>query len=179
MSPSPPRLGATDHNSLSVTIQPMRSCQCANVVIPSYTFFPSNLATRMSWGIHQTMKTEMQQGLGRGVEVTMDTIEQVIHEHETCSALKGAKQIKPLWRTMAKIQTQGSLAGGLYCMATICRCHGTCHELTMVEATNGWLETSILGLGKYVLCGQGTPERLESDKRPHFQSNLVCIYNYY
>jgi len=33
----------------------------------------------------------------RGVDLTMDTIAQVIHECETCTAIKQAKQVKPQW----------------------------------------------------------------------------------
>ncbi|KAK4811001.1 hypothetical protein QYF61_014473 [Mycteria americana] len=33
----------------------------------------------------------------RGVDLTMDTIAQVIHECETCAAIKQAKRLKPLW----------------------------------------------------------------------------------
>ncbi|KAK4811357.1 hypothetical protein QYF61_027586 [Mycteria americana] len=33
----------------------------------------------------------------RGVDLTMDTIAQVIHECETCAAIKQAKQLNPLW----------------------------------------------------------------------------------
>ena len=29
--------------------------------------------------------------------MTMDTIAQVIHEYETCAAIKQAKRLKPLW----------------------------------------------------------------------------------
>lgn len=31
------------------------------------------------------------------VGLTMDTIAQVIHEHETCAVIKQAKLLKPLW----------------------------------------------------------------------------------
>ncbi|GAB0190434.1 hypothetical protein GRJ2_001508700 [Grus japonensis] len=33
----------------------------------------------------------------QGVDFTMDTITQVIHECETCAAVKQAKQLKPVW----------------------------------------------------------------------------------
>ncbi|GAB0203408.1 hypothetical protein GRJ2_002806400 [Grus japonensis] len=33
----------------------------------------------------------------RGVDLTMDAISQVIHECETCAAIKQANRVKPLW----------------------------------------------------------------------------------
>ena len=33
----------------------------------------------------------------RGLDLTTDTIAQVIHECETCAAIKQAKRLKPLW----------------------------------------------------------------------------------
>ncbi|RMB97340.1 hypothetical protein DUI87_26155 [Hirundo rustica rustica] len=33
----------------------------------------------------------------RGVDLTMDSISQVIHDCETCAAIKQAKRVKPLW----------------------------------------------------------------------------------
>ena len=33
----------------------------------------------------------------RGVDLTMDTISQVIHECETCAEIKQAKRLKPVW----------------------------------------------------------------------------------
>lgn len=55
-------------------------------------------------------------------------------------------------------------------------CHGTCHVLTMVEATTGWLGgynvshvttwDTIPSLEKQVLGQRGTPERIESDSEP-------------
>ncbi|KAK4828059.1 hypothetical protein QYF61_023119 [Mycteria americana] len=86
----------------------------------------------------------------------MDTIVQVIHECETCAAIKQAKWLKPC---------------------------GKCHMLTMVEATTRWLETypvpratprnTILGLEKQVLWRHGTPERIVSGNRTHVRNNLI------
>ena len=47
----------------------------------------------------QAIKGEMQHtgGLVIGVDLTMDVIAQVIHECETCAAIKQAKWVKPLW----------------------------------------------------------------------------------
>ncbi|RMC22134.1 hypothetical protein DUI87_03007 [Hirundo rustica rustica] len=92
----------------------------------------------------------------RGVDLTMDSISQVIHDCETCAAIKQAKRVKP---------------------------YGKRYVLTVVEATTGWLETypvphatarnTILGLEKQVLWRHGTPERIESDNGTHFKNSLI------
>ncbi|KAK4821755.1 LOW QUALITY PROTEIN: hypothetical protein QYF61_000816 [Mycteria americana] len=48
----------------------------------------------------QAIKEQMQHTDGLmtdGVDLTMDTIAQVIHECETCATIKQAKRLKPLW----------------------------------------------------------------------------------
>ncbi|GAB0207615.1 hypothetical protein GRJ2_003227200 [Grus japonensis] len=46
---------------------------------------------------HQGRDATYSWARDRGVDLTMDTISQVIHECETCAAIKQAKQVKPLW----------------------------------------------------------------------------------
>ncbi|KAK4820393.1 hypothetical protein QYF61_025567 [Mycteria americana] len=46
---------------------------------------------------HQGRDATYRWARDRGVDLTMDTIAQVIHERETCTASKQAKQLKPLW----------------------------------------------------------------------------------
>ncbi|RMB88019.1 hypothetical protein DUI87_33965 [Hirundo rustica rustica] len=104
---------------------------------------------------HQGRDATYKWARGRGVDLTMDSISQVIHDCETCAAIKQAKRVKPLW----------------------------CYVLTMVEATMGWLETypvphatarnTIVGLEKQVLWRHGTPERIESDNGTHFKNSLI------
>ncbi|KAK4807124.1 hypothetical protein QYF61_018465 [Mycteria americana] len=46
---------------------------------------------------HQGRDATYRWARDRGVDLTMDTIAQVIHECETCPAMKQAKRLKPLW----------------------------------------------------------------------------------
>ncbi|RMC19637.1 hypothetical protein DUI87_03198 [Hirundo rustica rustica] len=43
----------------------------------------------------------------RGVDLTMDNISQVIHNCETCAAIKQAKRVKPLWYGGRWFEVQG------------------------------------------------------------------------
>ncbi|GAB0203959.1 hypothetical protein GRJ2_002861500 [Grus japonensis] len=46
---------------------------------------------------HQGRDVTYRWARDRGVDLTMDAISQVIHECETCAAIKQAKLLKPLW----------------------------------------------------------------------------------
>ncbi|RMB93748.1 hypothetical protein DUI87_29820 [Hirundo rustica rustica] len=46
---------------------------------------------------HQDRDATYKWARDRGVDLTMDSISQVIHDCETCAAIKQAKQVKPLW----------------------------------------------------------------------------------
>ncbi|KAK4823895.1 LOW QUALITY PROTEIN: hypothetical protein QYF61_007960 [Mycteria americana] len=46
---------------------------------------------------HQGRDATYRWARDRGVDLTMDAIAQVIHECETCAAIRQAKQLKPLW----------------------------------------------------------------------------------
>ncbi|KAK4818811.1 hypothetical protein QYF61_019740 [Mycteria americana] len=46
---------------------------------------------------HQRRDVTCRWARDRGVDLTMDTIAQVIHECETCAAIKQAKRLKPVW----------------------------------------------------------------------------------
>jgi len=64
--------------------------------------------------------------------------------------------------------------------------HGKPHVLTIAEANTRWLDTypvpyaivqnTISGLEKQVLWQHGTPESIESDKRTHFENNLLITW---
>ncbi|RMC19448.1 hypothetical protein DUI87_04059 [Hirundo rustica rustica] len=105
---------------------------------------------------HQGRDATYKWARDRGVDLTMDSISQVIHDCETCAAIKQAEQVKPLCKR---------------------------YVLTMVEATTGWLETypvphatawnTILGLEKQILWRHDTPERTESDNGTHFKNSLI------
>ena len=46
---------------------------------------------------HQGRDATYKWARDRGVDLTMDAIEQVIHDCETCAIIKQAKRMKPLW----------------------------------------------------------------------------------
>ncbi|TRZ07572.1 hypothetical protein HGM15179_019537 [Zosterops borbonicus] len=46
---------------------------------------------------HQGRDATYKWAQDRGVDLTMDSISQVIHDCDTCAAIKQAKQVKPLW----------------------------------------------------------------------------------
>ncbi|GAB0206570.1 mitochondrial enolase superfamily member 1 [Grus japonensis] len=113
----------------------------------------------------------------------MDAISQVIHECETCAAVKQAKRVKPLWYGGRWLKYQYGEAWQIDYITVPQTHQGKRYVLAMVEATTGWLETypvphatarnTILGLEKQVLWRHGTPERIESDNGTHFQNNLI------
>ncbi|KAK4829996.1 LOW QUALITY PROTEIN: hypothetical protein QYF61_008166 [Mycteria americana] len=117
------------------------------------------------------------------VDLTTDTIAQVIHECETCAAIKQAKWLKPLWYGGRWLKYKYGEAWQIDYIMLPQTHQGKRHVLTMVEATTGWLETypvpcattqnTILGLEKQVLWGRGTPERIGSDNWTHFRNNLI------
>ncbi|KAK4810476.1 hypothetical protein QYF61_004256 [Mycteria americana] len=108
----------------------------------------------------------------------MDTIAQVIHECETCAAIKQAKRLKPLWYGGRWLKYKYGEAWQIDSITLPQTRQGKRYVLTMVETTTGWLETypvphatarnTILGLEKQVLWRHGTPERIESDNGTHF-----------
>ncbi|KAK4819652.1 hypothetical protein QYF61_008923 [Mycteria americana] len=113
----------------------------------------------------------------------MDTIAQVIHECETCAAIKQAKWLKSLWYGGRWLKYKYGEAWQIDYITLPQTRQGKRYVLTMVEATTGWLETypvphatarnTILGLEKQVLWQHGTPERIESDNGTHFRNNLI------
>ncbi|GAB0209618.1 hypothetical protein GRJ2_003427500 [Grus japonensis] len=108
---------------------------------------------------------------------------QVIHECETCAAIKQAKRVKPLWYGGRWLKYKYGEAWQTDYITLPQTRQGKGYVLTMVEATTGWLETypvphatawnTILGLEKQVLWRHGTPERIESDNGTHFRNNLI------
>ncbi|KAK4832545.1 hypothetical protein QYF61_023877 [Mycteria americana] len=91
----------------------------------------------------------------------MDTIAQVIHEYETCTTIRQAKQLKPLWYGGRWPKYKYGEAWQTDYITLPQTHQGKLHVLTMVEATTGWLETypvphattqnTVLGLEKQVL----------------------------
>ncbi|RMC19330.1 hypothetical protein DUI87_03938 [Hirundo rustica rustica] len=97
----------------------------------------------------------------RGVDLTMDSISQVIHDCETCAAIKQAKRVKPLWYGGRWSKYKYGEAWQIDYITLPQTRQGKHYMLTMVEATTGWLETypvlhttarnTILGLEKQIL----------------------------
>ncbi|RMB92716.1 hypothetical protein DUI87_30862 [Hirundo rustica rustica] len=109
--------------------------------------------------------------------------EQVIHDCETCAAIKQAKRVKPLWYGGRWSKYKYGEAWQIDYITLPQTRQGKRCVLTMVEATTGWLETypvphatarnTILGLEKQILWRHGTPERIESDNGTHFKNSLI------
>ncbi|GAB0181790.1 hypothetical protein GRJ2_000644300 [Grus japonensis] len=132
---------------------------------------------------HQGRDATYRWARDRGVDLSMDAISQVIHQYETCTTIRQAKRVKPLWYGGRWLKYKYGEAWQIdYIMLPQTR-QGKRYVLTMVEATTGWLETypvphatarnTILGLEKQVLWRHGTPERIESDNGTHFWNNLI------
>ncbi|KAK4811029.1 hypothetical protein QYF61_015733 [Mycteria americana] len=132
---------------------------------------------------HQGRDATYRWARDRGVDLTMDTIAQVIHECETCAAIKQSKQLKPLWYGGRWLKYKYGEAWQIDSITLPQTRQGKRYVLTMVETTTRWLETypvphatarnTILGLEKQVLWRHGTPERIESDNGTHFRNNLI------
>ncbi|RMC19526.1 hypothetical protein DUI87_03083 [Hirundo rustica rustica] len=83
---------------------------------------------------------------------------QVIHDCQTCAAIKQAKRVKPLWYGGRWSKYKYGEAWQIDYITLPQTYQGKCYVLTMVEATTGWLETypvphatarnTILGLEK-------------------------------
>ncbi|KAK4830667.1 hypothetical protein QYF61_012767 [Mycteria americana] len=110
---------------------------------------------------HQGRDATYRWACDRGVDLTMDTIAQVIHECETCATIKQAKLLKPFWYGGQWLKYKYGEAWQIDYVTLPQTCQGKHHVLTMVEATTGWLETypvphatarnTIRGLEKQVL----------------------------
>ncbi|GAB0209418.1 hypothetical protein GRJ2_003407500 [Grus japonensis] len=132
---------------------------------------------------HQGRHATYRWARDRGVDLSMDAISQVIHQCETCAAIKQAKRVKPLWYGGRWLKYKYGEAWQIDYITLPQIRQGKRYVLTTVEATTGWLETypvphatarnTILGLEKQVLWQHGTPERIESDNRTHFRNNLI------
>ncbi|XP_017675630.1 PREDICTED: uncharacterized protein LOC108499858 [Lepidothrix coronata] len=132
---------------------------------------------------HQGRDATYRWARDRGVDLTKDIVSQVIHDCETCAAIKQAKRVKPLWYGGRWSKYRYGEAWQVDYITLPKTCQGKHYVLTMVEGSTGWLETypvphatarnTILGLEKQVLWRHGTPERIESDNGTHFKNGLV------
>ncbi|TRZ08247.1 hypothetical protein HGM15179_018861, partial [Zosterops borbonicus] len=132
---------------------------------------------------HQRRDVTYRWARDRGVDLTMDSISQVIHNCETCAAIKQAKRVKPLWYGGRWLKYRYGEACQIDYIPFPQTCQRMPYVLTMVEATTRWLKTypvphatarnTILGLEKQVLWRHGTPEKIESDNETHFKNSLI------
>ncbi|PKU43550.1 hypothetical protein llap_6154 [Limosa lapponica baueri] len=132
---------------------------------------------------HQGRDATYRWAHDQGVDLTMDTIAQVIHQCETCAEIKKAKQSKPLSYGEQWLKYKFGEVWQIDYISLPRTHQGKHYVLTMVEAITGWLETyavshatarnTILGLERQVLWRHGTPERIESDSGTHFRNNLI------
>ncbi len=90
---------------------------------------------------HQGRDATYKWARDRGVDLTMDTIAQVIHECEICAAIKQAKRLKPLWYGGRWLKYKYGEAWQIDYITLPQTRQGKRYVLTMVEATTGWLET--------------------------------------
>ncbi|KAK4807223.1 LOW QUALITY PROTEIN: hypothetical protein QYF61_024343 [Mycteria americana] len=88
---------------------------------------------------HQGRDARYRCACDRGVDLTMDTIAQVIHECETCAAIKQAKQLKPLWYGGRWLKYKYGEAWQIDYITLPQTRQGKRHVLTMVEEPlDGW-----------------------------------------
>ncbi|RMC18179.1 hypothetical protein DUI87_05060 [Hirundo rustica rustica] len=109
--------------------------------------------------------------------------QKVIHDCETCAAIKQAERVKPIWYGRQWSKYKYGEAWQIDYITLPQTCQDKRYVLTMVEATTGWLETypaphatarnTILGLEKQILWRHGTLERTESDNGTHFKNSLI------
>ncbi|RMC21220.1 hypothetical protein DUI87_02078 [Hirundo rustica rustica] len=90
---------------------------------------------------HQGRDATYKWARDRGVDLNMDSISQVIHDCETCAAIKQAKQVKPLWYGGRWSKYKYGEAWQIDYITLPQTRQGKRYVLTMVEATTGWLET--------------------------------------
>jgi len=110
---------------------------------------------------HQGRDATYRWARNQGVDLTMDTIAQVIHECETCAAIKKTKWVKPQWYGGRWLNYKYGVAWQIDYITLPQTRQSKCYVLKMVEATTGWLQTypvphatarnTILGLEKQVL----------------------------
>jgi len=132
---------------------------------------------------HQGRDATYRWARDRGLDLTIDTIAQIVQECETCSAIKQAKRVKPQWYGGRWLKYKYGEASQIDYITLPQSSQGKHYVLTMVEATAAWLETypvphatarnTMLGLEKQVLRRHGTPERTESNNGTHFCNSLI------
>lgn len=117
----------------------------------------------------------------------MGTVVQLIHECETCAAIKQAEWLKPLLYGELWLKYKYREAWQIDYIMLIQTFQGKCCVLTMVEVTTGCLKTypvpcattrnTILGFIKQVLWWHSTLERLQSDNCTDFENNFIDTWD--
>ncbi|RMC22065.1 hypothetical protein DUI87_02936 [Hirundo rustica rustica] len=146
-----------------------------------YLYTDSWMVANAVWGWLDRWKKANWQRRGKPIwaaDEWKDIATRVIHDCETCAAIKQAKRVKPLWYGGRWSKYKYGEAWQIDYITLPQTRQGKRYVLTMVEATTGWLETypvpyatarnTILGLEKQILWRHGTPERIESDNGTHF-----------
>ncbi|RMC05536.1 hypothetical protein DUI87_18732 [Hirundo rustica rustica] len=86
---------------------------------------------------HQGRDATYKWARDRGVDLTLDSISQVIHDCETCAAIKQAKRVKPLWYGGRWSKYKYGEAWQVDYITLPQTRQGKRYVLTMVEATTG------------------------------------------
>uniref|UniRef100_A0A8B9G813 RNase H type-1 domain-containing protein n=1 Tax=Amazona collaria TaxID=241587 RepID=A0A8B9G813_9PSIT len=131
---------------------------------------------------HQGRDATQRWARDRGVDFTMDTIAQVIHDCETCAAIKQVKQLKPLWYGGQWLKYKYGEAWQIDYITLPPTHQGKRHALTMVEATTGWLETytvphataqTLSWTLRNRFCGKMAPQRELSQTMGHISGTTL------
>ncbi|KAJ7412070.1 hypothetical protein BTVI_47681 [Pitangus sulphuratus] len=125
----------------------------------------------LAWLTHDTLQVireQMQHTDGLMMEGWTLPRTQVTHNCETCTAIKQAKWIKPLWHGKQWSKYKYGEAWQIDYITLLQTCQGKCDVLTMVETTAGLLEmypgphataqNTILGL-ENKSCGSMAPQK--------------------
>ncbi|GAB0209291.1 hypothetical protein GRJ2_003394800 [Grus japonensis] len=86
---------------------------------------------------HQGRDGTYRWACDRGVDLSMEAISQVIHQCETCAAIKQAKRVKPLWYGGQWLKYKYGEAWQMDYITLPQTHQGKRYVLTMVEATTG------------------------------------------
>ncbi|KAK4826420.1 hypothetical protein QYF61_008953 [Mycteria americana] len=113
----------------------------------------------IAWWAHDTSGHQGRDATHRwardqGVDLTMDTIAQVVHECETFAAIKQAKWLKPLWYGRRWLKYKYEEAWQIDYITVAQTCQGKRHV-------------------PYTGSPMATPERIESANGTQFRNNLI------
>ncbi|GAB0207085.1 hypothetical protein GRJ2_003174100 [Grus japonensis] len=122
---------------------------------------------------HQGRDATYRWARDRGLDLTVDAIAQVIHECETCAAIKQAKQVKPLWYGGRWLKYKYGETWQIDYITLPQTCQGRNYVLTMVKTTpDGWKHipcsmpppVTLSRVLKSKSCGDMAPQKESSQK---------------